>query len=308
MIDIISKRYWYFALSLLIIIPGLVSLAVNGLRLSIAFTSGSLLELRFSELQGRTLAVADVRQSLGERASDAIIQIGGADTVIIRSKPISQEAKTEIVKGLEARYGKSIELSYETVGPEVSREVTDNARNAVLAASTAILAYITFAFRRVPKPFRYGIAAIVAMLHDVAVVVGLASIFGVLFNWEIDALFLTALLTVIGFSVHDTIVVFDRIRENVTRHRGESFEAIVNHSIVQTLDRSINTTLTVLLTLFALSLFGGVTIRHFVLTLLIGIFSGAYSSIFNAAQILVAWENGEFGQIIRRLRGQPAAR
>ncbi len=307
MIDIVSKRYWFFALSLLVILPGLYSLATNGLRLSISFTSGSLLELRVNDLKGQVLTPGDVRQIVGDNVGgDAVIQIGGNDTIIIRSKPIDQETKTALVGQLEARYGKTTELSFETVGAEVSKEVTDNARNAVIAASLAILAWITIAFYRVPKPYRYGIAAIIAMLHDVVVVMGIASIFGVLFDFEVDALFLTALLTVIGFSVHDTIVVFDRIRENVVRHRGMAYESIVNHSIVQTLDRSINTTLTVLLTLFALWLFGGITVRNFVLTLLIGVFSGSYSSIFNAAQILVAWESGEVGRLFRRVRGQPA--
>ncbi|MBI5877845.1 MAG: protein translocase subunit SecF [Chloroflexi bacterium] len=308
MIDIVSKRYWFFAVSLLVILPGLYSLATAGLKLSIAFTSGSLLELRVNSVTNQTLAVADVRRIAGERiSSDAVIQIGGADTIIIRSKPMKQDDKVALVVDLEAMYGKTTELSFETVGAEVSQEVTGAAVNAVILASLAILAWITVAFYRVPKPYRYGVAAIIAMLHDVAVVIGMASILGQLFNFEIDALFLTALLTVIGFSVHDTIVVFDRIRENVVRHRGMAYESIVNHSIVQTLDRSINTTLTVLLTLFALWLFGGITIRNFVLTLLLGIFSGSYSSIFNAAQILVAWESGEVGRFFRRLRGQATA-
>jgi preprotein translocase subunit SecF len=168
------------------------------------------------------------------------------------------------------------------------------------------LAYITLAFRKLPESFRYGVCAIISMLHDVMVVIGLASIFGLLFGWEVDALFLTALLTVIGFSVHDTIVVFDRIRENLQRLRGLKFEEVVNHSIIQTLDRSINTQLTVLFTLAALILFGGLTTRQFVLTLFIGIVSGSYSSIFNAAPLLVVWENGEVGGFFRRMLGRSA--
>ncbi|MBI3732486.1 MAG: protein translocase subunit SecF [Chloroflexi bacterium] len=307
MINIVSKRYWYFALSLLVIIPGLISLTANGLRLSISFTSGSLLEVRFTDLQSKSISIPDIRSVYEERVSgEPLIQTSGADTVLVRSKVIDQQTKTAIEKELESRYGKLIELSFETVGPEVSQEVTRNAALAVMIASVGILLYITIAFLRVDKPYRYGIAAIVAMLHDVAVVVGLASIFGVLFNWEVDALFLTALLTIIGFSVHDTIVVFDRIRENAARRRDETFEAVVNHSIVQTLDRSINTQLTVSLTLLALALFGGVTVRNFIITLMIGVLSGTYSSIFNAAQILVAWETGEVGNFFRRLRGRQA--
>ncbi len=151
-----------------------------------------------------------------------------------------------------------------------------------------------------PHAFRYGVCAIVAMLHDVAVMVGAASLLGRFAGWEVDALFLTAALTVIGFSVHDTIVVFDRIRENQRVYRRAGYEAVVNHSIVQTLDRSINTQLTVMFTLLALALFGGVTIQHFVITLLIGVFSGTYSSIFNAAPLLVVWENNELERLFRR--------
>ena len=170
-------------------------------------------------------------------------------------------------------------------------------------AALGILLYITYAFRGVSHAFRYGIAAIIAMLHDVAVVIGVQAILSHFLKWEVDSLFLTALLTVIGFSVHDTIVVFDRIRENMNIYRKQLYETVVNHSIVQTLVRSINTQLTVMLTLLALALFGGITIRHFVVTLLIGVFSGTYSSIFNASQILVVWENREWRTWFRRTSG-----
>jgi len=176
----------------------------------------------------------------------------------------------------------------------VGNEVAARAAEAVAIAAIGILLYISFAFRGVQHAFRFGTAAIIAMLHDVLVVVGLSAIFGKIFGWEVDSLFLTALLTVIGFSVHDTIVVFDRIRENSNIFRRVGFEDVVNHSVIQTLDRSINTQLTVMFTLLALTLFGGLTIRHFVVTLLIGVFSGTYSSIFNASPILVVWENKEW--------------
>jgi preprotein translocase subunit SecF len=170
----------------------------------------------------------------------------------------------------------------------------------VALAVVGILAYITYAFRGVTHAFRYGVAAILAMLHDVAVVISVESLLGHFLGWEVDSLFLTALLTVIGFSVHDTIVVFDRIRENQRLHRRLPYEKLVNHSIVQTLARSINTQLTVMLTLLALLLFGGVTTQHFVTVLLIGVFSGTYSSIFNAAPILVVWEKREWRTWFRR--------
>src|SRR3972149_3748018 len=182
----------------------------------------------------------------------------------------------------------------ESGGPAVGAEVPRRAAGAVGLAALGILAYITYAFRSVPGAYRYGLAAIVAMLHDVAVVLGVAAILGPFLGWEVDALFLTALLTIIGFSVHDTIVVFDRIRENQRLHRRLQYELLVNHSIVQTLDRSINTQLRVMLPLLALLLLGGVTPRRFVTILLIGILSGTYSSIFNAAPLLVVWHNREW--------------
>ena len=182
-----------------------------------------------------------------------------------------------------------------TVSSSVAADTSLKAFLAVLASSVFILLYIWFSFRKVAKPWRYGTCAIIALLHDVLVVLGVFSILGWLFNIQIDTLFITALLTVVGFSVHDTIVVFDRIRENMQRRSSETFEQVVNASLVQTMARSLNTSLTVLFTLSALTLFGGVTIRTFTLTLLVGIFSGTYSSIFNASMLLVIWEKGELG-------------
>jgi len=186
-------------------------------------------------------------------------------------------------------------ISNSEVGPSVASDTTRNAILAVIAASAFILLYIWFSFRKIPKAWRYGACAIIAMLHDVLVVLGIFSILGKLFDIRIDALFITALLTVVGFSVHDTIVVFDRIRENLHRRTSETFEEVVNASLVQTMARSLNTSLTVLFTLSALTLFGGDSVRTFTLTLLIGIFSGTYSSIFNASMLLVIWEKGELG-------------
>ena len=197
-------------------------------------------------------------------------------------------------------------LDNATVSASVAAETTRNAFLAVLAASVFILLYIWFAFRKVARPWRYGACAIFALLHDVLVVLGIFSILGWTLHVQVDALFITALLTVVGFSVHDTIVVFDRIRENMTRRTTETFEQVVNASLVQTMARSLNTSLTVLFTLSALTLFGGTTIRTFTLALLIGIFSGTYSSIFNASMLLVMWERGEF--VFRYFTRKPASR
>jgi preprotein translocase subunit SecF len=189
---------------------------------------------------------------------------------------------------------------FNSVSEIVSRQIGRNAALAVAAASAAIVLYISFAFRGLPKPWRYGIAAIIATLHDVVVVVGLFSIFGKVFGTEINTMFITGLLTVIGFSTHDTIVVFDRIRENVTRNPGVEFAEVVNASLTETLARSINTSMTVVVTLAALLLLGGVTIQSFLVVLLIGVISGTYSSIFVASQILVSWEEGDVGRILGR--------
>ena len=215
----------------------------------------------------------------------------GRGQILARSKSIDEATKSTLVAGMETRFGGQVTVQrFETVGPAVGAEVAQRAAGAVALAAIGILAYITYAFRRVPHAFRYGVAAIVAMLHDVLVVIGVEAILGHFLGWEVDALFLTALLTVIGFSVHDTIVVFDRIRENQRLHRRLDYETLVNHSIVQTLDRSINTQLTVMLALIALLCSAASPSRHFVTILLIGILSGTYSSIFNASPMLVVWE------------------
>jgi preprotein translocase subunit SecF len=234
------------------------------------------------------------------------VQPLGEDAYAIRSRTMSDETKGRIVSEMESQFSSTVTvLNFTSVSPSVGAEVTRAAGLAILMAAVAILIYIWFAFRGVEHSFRYGTAAVIAMLHDVLVVLGVEAIFGYVLGWEADALFLTALLTVIGFSVHDTIVVFDRVRENSHIYRRIDYETLVNHSIVQTLDRSLATQLTVMFTLTALALFGGESIRHFVIILLIGILSGTYSSIFNAAPILVVWENREWKNWFKK-KEQPA--
>jgi preprotein translocase subunit SecF len=289
MLDIVGKRYWYYLISAIVVVPGLISLVLFGLNFSIDFTGGSIQELQFEE--AGVVHPAELKELFTEYGfGDTMVQSSQENIFLIRSKTLDSETKITIQGEIEQRFGSFTELRFESVGPSVGGEVQQRAYLVVGMAAVAILAYISFAFRHVTNPVRYGACAIIAMVHDIFVVVGLASIFGILYGWEVDALFLTALLTVIGFSVHDSIVVFDRIRENSRRYAGLRIEDIVNHSVIQTLDRSINTQLTVVFTLTALLLFGGVTIRNFVLTLLIGIISGTYSSIFNASPLLVEWE------------------
>lgn len=305
MLDIVGKRYWYFLVSLIAILPGIAALAMWGLPLGIDFTGGSLLEVRFPE--GNPPEPAQIVELyLDFDLREPLVQSAGEDEIVARSRAIEDATMARLVEEMESRFGGPVSvLRFSSVGPSVGAEVAERAAGAVGLATLGILAYITWAFRGVPNAFRYGFAAILAMLHDVALVIGIEAILGHFLGWEVDALFLTALLTVIGFSVHDSIVVFDRIRENQRVYKRLDFETLVNHSIVQTLDRSINTQLTVMLTLLALLLLGGVTTRHFVSILLIGVFSGTYSSIFNAAPILVVWENKEWRNWFRR--GEPAA-
>lgn len=218
------------------------------------------------------------------------------------------DEKGYLINALNQRFGQAngfdpSRLGMTSTGPTLATETTLRSGMAVLAVSIGILLYLMYAFRKVSKPWRYGVCAILAMLHDVLVVIGVFAILGYFFSVEVDALFVTAVLTTVGFSVHDTIVVFDRIRENQLRHPGEPFDSLVNYSLLQTLARSVVTSLTTLFTLSALYLFGGATIRNFVLALLVGILSGTFSSIFNASMLLVIWEKGEFGQLLRRLPG-----
>jgi preprotein translocase subunit SecF len=300
MLNIVQRRYLFFGISLAVIVPGLIALALWGLPLAIDFTGGSLLQARFdSGTLPEPAQVLEVYRQNGY--GDSLVQTSGTDQIIVRSKQMDEATKSKIVTALSQQFKTNITtMRFDTVGPAVGREVAGRAALAVFLAALGITAYITFAFRGVQHSFRYGISAIIAMLHDVLVVTGVSAILCHFLGWEIDPLFLTALLTVIGFSVHDTIVVFDRIRENSNTYRRLPYETVVNHSIVQTLARSINTQLTVMFTLLALLLFGGITIRHFVLTLLIGVFSGTYSSIFNAAPILVVWENREWRNWFRK--------
>lgn len=305
--NIIKHRYIYFAISLLVILPGLIALILWGLPLGIDFTGGSLLEVQFAS--GQPPAIADVsalydRLSTPEMdTSEPVVQPLGTDSISIRSKEMSDEMKAQVVTQLKEQFGGGQEViiqNFTQVSALIGQEIAVRAAGAVALAAIAILLYITYAFRGVQHAFRYGTAAVIAMLHDILVVVGVEAIVGHFLGWQADSLFLTALLTVIGFSVHDTIVVFDRIRENSNLYRRVGYETIVNHSVVQTLDRSINTQLTVMITLMALALFGGLSIRHFVVILLVGVFSGTYSSIFNAAPILVVWENREWKNWFRR--------
>jgi preprotein translocase subunit SecF len=288
-------------------LPGIISLCIYpGLNLSVDFTGGTIWKVEFNQ----AVDVGQVRNVMAAHGyGDSIVQSSGTNGVIIRSKELqaASDTKNAISADLRAKFGEFTEPSFQSVGPTVGSEIAERAVWAVAAAALGILLYIWWAFRKVPKSIRYGTCAVIALVHDALLVLGVFSIAGKLFNIEIDSLFITALLTVIGFSVHDTIVVFDRIRENMGKEVGVPYETVVNHSVLQTLGRSLNTSLTVIITLSALVLFGGVTIRIFAMTLLIGIISGTYSSIFNASALLVSWEKGEFTAPFRKLFGSNSA-
>jgi preprotein translocase SecF subunit len=406
MIDLVSKRFLFLFVSLLIIIPGVVAIFLGGIKLGIDFTGGTRLtvvpasaEAYNTEEFKRVLGTIGYEDSLvksgsisGEnivtntitmdiprvanlpdeerelersRIARALIEeelVAGsqvtetrelapettptAASIITSTAAVTQSATvtatasltgtaTITSTGAVTATGTTTDTAGTTgtttpvarptevvtvwrleprsviddtsIGPTVGSELVGRAFAAIGIAAFAILVYLTLVFRKVPNAIRFGVCAIFALLHDVLVVVGIFAILGLLFGAEIDALFVTAMLTVIGFSVHDTIVVFDRVRENILKRRFERFEDIVNYSLVQTLARSINTSITVILTLFALYLFGGGSIHNFVLALLIGIISGTYSSIFNASMLLVIWEKREWGRFLGRGSGETPA-
>ncbi|HEV2107351.1 MAG TPA: protein translocase subunit SecF [Thermomicrobiales bacterium] len=297
-----SKRKLWFTISLIALLPGLISLLFFGLKLGIDFTGGSQLLLQFDEPVATESVAAVLRAQGYESVQVQTVQADQGYGIQIRMPEVREGSpeKERLYQGFRDEVGTFTELDFSTIGASVGNEIRDRAILAVALASIGILLYIGYAFRNTQNPWLYGTCAIVAMLHDVLIVVGVFSILGAVANVEIDALFVTALLTVIGFSVHDTIVVFDRIRENLARLAAPTFEGIVDYSLAQTLVRSLNTSLTVVLTLLALYLFGGTSTRNFVLALLIGVVVGTYSSIFNASQLLVAWENGEIQRLFRR--------
>jgi len=310
-LDFVHRRRWYYLLSVVILIPGIISLLTPpALKPGVEFASGTSMTVRFEQ----SVAAEDLRSALADighsearvqRTSegDFIIRMGELEAVadVPPVGPAMPSEREAIEDELEARFGLFTVRDFASVSEIVSREIARDATIAVVAAAGGILLYIIWAFRNLPKPWRYGVCAIIAVLHDTLVVVGAFSIFGKVFGMEINTMFITGLLTIIGFSVHDTIVVFDRIRENVTRNPGVELPEIVNASLTETLARSLNTSLTLIVTIAALLLLGGVTIESFLLVLLIGVVSGTYSSIFVAAQLLVSWEEGDVLRIFQRL-------
>jgi preprotein translocase subunit SecF len=301
---IIARKRWFFLFSLFLTIPGLAFIAATpltggdvGLKFSVEFTGGTVWEFKLEE-SSEPAIIRDAVVAVGH--PEAQVTEGEGGFLLLRTKSLdlqsgsapdpSQPAGAELAKIRDAIVAAAGPIAEEgslsTVGPVISQDLTQQALLLVFLGSLGIVLWMTYRFRNV----RFGAAALVALLHDVIVTVGFFAVAGTFFNIEIDALFITAMLTIIGFSVHDTIVVFDRVRENTARYAGAPFAEIVNHSIVQTMGRSLSTTVTVLIPLLALLVFAGGSIRTFVLALFVGILSGTYSSIFNASPLLVWWE------------------
>jgi preprotein translocase subunit SecF len=285
-------KWIYFVISAVILIPGLVSLGLFGLKLSLDFTGGSVLEISTGECSNFVDYAKEVANNQSLELES--VQSSSDKSYLLKFKPISSEQNEAYKTELDKQCSEVTELRFETVGPVIGQELATRAILAIAIASGLIVTYIAWSFRTIPKPYsswKFGLSAVAALIHDALVVLGIFSLFGRFLNVEVDALFVTAMLTILGFSVHDTIVVFDRVRENLPKMPTRTFEQIVDFSLNETLVRSLNTSITVVLTLTALVLFGGESIRWFVIALLIGIVSGTYSSIFNASPILAMWES-----------------
>ncbi|MBI4284920.1 MAG: protein translocase subunit SecF [Chloroflexi bacterium] len=294
MFDIVGKRLWFFLISAVLILIGVIALGVVGLKPGIEFSSGSLITLSFEN----RVVHSELRQELARLGyPDAIVQVTSGGNFYVRTASLNEEQKKALEDGLVARFGALSEAEFQSVSPIVAGETAYNAGIAVAVAAIGILLYLAWAFRRMPRPFRYGACAVIALLHDVLVVMGIFAILGALLGWEINLMFVTGVLAIIGYSVNNMVVIFDRIRENLKRGLSPHFDVVVNDSVVDTLSRSLNTTITTLITVVALFLFVGASIQNFVVVLLVGLVVGAYDSICVAPSLLVAWEKRQWGTL-----------
>ena len=312
MLDIVGKRGWYFLVSALVIVPGLISMIIapgwitgdSGLKAGIDFSSGSVMNVTFRQ----PVEEEDIRNRLNELGhSEALIQRLGGTNFFIRTEVLKeaigdQPSEREVIESdLEYFLGmERDQVEFDTVSPIVAQETVKTAFYALAAASVFILFFVWYAFRRVPKAHRYGVSAILALVHDLLIILGIFSILGRVINLEVNSMFIVGLLIVAGYSVNDTIVVFDRIRENVSRSPDRDLGTMVNLSIMESMGRSLNTSITTLVVLLAMLFIGGNSIRELLLVLAIGAVVGTYSSIFIASQYLVMWDQGEIGRFFRR--------
>jgi preprotein translocase subunit SecF len=295
MFNVTGKRILFLIISETIILISIIALVVFGLKPGVEFSSGSILTISFEQ----EVTQPELETAMADLGyTNVIIQHTGGGDFIIRTQELSSEEKTTLENALSAEFGTATEREFYSVSPMVAAETLNNAIIAVAVASVGILLYITWAFRKMPKPFHYGVCAIIALMHDVVVVLGVFAILGAIMNWEINLMFITGVLAVIGYSINNTVVVFDRVRENLKRGISFNFETVVNNSLVETMSRSTNTSFTTMIVVLALLLFVGSTILNFAVVLLIGIIAGTYSSVFVAPNLLIIWEKGEWGRLI----------
>ena len=299
MIDFVGKRHWFFLGSAIAVLVAVVALITFGLRPGIDFTGGTSMTLHFQPQVDQSA----VRQTVWDFGhTEAMIQ-GSDDDYLLRLKQLAPQEREDLIATLESELGSSVTvLDYNTVSPSVAGETAEKAGLAMLLASAAMLLYIAWAFRRMPSPFKWGTCAIVALIHNILIVAGFFALLGKFRGVEVDALFITGLLTIVGYTINNTVVVFDRIRENRAKGISPDLGITVNCSLVETLVRTVNTSLTTLCVILALLLFGGATIHYFILVLFLGLLVGTYSSMFIAGPLLVTWEKREWGQVLARLR------
>ncbi|MBI4187169.1 MAG: protein translocase subunit SecF [Chloroflexi bacterium] len=296
MMDITGKRFLFLLVSTIVVVIGIISLATFGLRAGIEFSSGSILGVSFEQ----EVDAAQVKQEIARLGyPNALVQRTGQDEFLIRTHELTDEEKAQLEAGLAGTLGNLSETQFYSVSPIVAAETASNAAIAVAVAAVGILLYVTWAFRRMPRPFHYGTCAVIALVHDALVALGVFSFFGGLLNWQVNLMFITGILAVIGYSVNATVVIFDRIRENLIKGVSADFEVVVNNSLVETLGRSMNTSLTTLVVVLALLLFVGASIQNFAVVMLTGVIAGTFSSICIAPALLVIWEKREWGKFLR---------
>ncbi|MCL2149785.1 MAG: protein translocase subunit SecF [Dehalococcoidia bacterium] len=304
MFNIIGRRFQFFALTGLLVVVCVAALAVFGLKLGIEFSSGSLMTIRFEQ----TVDIGDLRDELSNIGyPGAVVQVTNSGDFQIRTVTLADESRESMKQALAARFGANTEEGFTNIEQTVSQHTIRTVIIAMAVAALGIVLYVTYAFRKMPHPFRYGVCGIVAMVFDVIMVIGIFALLAGLLKWELDLMFITGLLAVIGYSINDKIVIFDRIREKTQRGGVTDFAALVNSSLVETLTRSLITGICTLFTIIALMLFVGSTIMNFLVVLLIGILAGTYSSILVAAPLLVIWQNGEWHRFLpwRRSPAEP---
>jgi len=293
--NIIGNRYRYFLISALLVVGSIVALFTVGLKGGIEFSSGTVLTIPFQN----EVSYDQVRQIVSDQGyTNAIVQEAGSNEFIIRTVELSDSEEAALVQTLQQQLGATGDISKADVNPKTASETVRQSIIAIFAASVGILLYIAWAFRRMPHPFRYGACAVIALGHDVLVALGVFAVLGAILKWEINLMFITGLLAVIGYSVNNMVVIFDRIRENTLRGLHPEFAVTVNGSLIETLSRSMNTTLTTLLTVLAVLLFVGSDIQNFAIVLLIGIVAGTFDSIFVAPALLVVWDKSEWGRFL----------